>query len=177
MSESAIYGNGGSGDCKKICLLSQHSWNRGVHEINLKLPVGDFRRTPCSCQQSYVFQKAKKIILFLVMNNKGVIWLADTNGVAYTLSPEDNKLTLRSEETDIIKRISAVETCAFAIGGDQDVYLYVNSRDVPIRVQVSTYENQRWTPIYKWSEKSVSFLLSNLSLYNFINCCDCERIE
>ena len=91
------------------------------------------------------------------MNNKSVIWLADTNGFAHTLSLEENKLTLRSEETDIIKRISAVESCAFAIGGDQEVYLYVNSRDVPIRVQVSTYENQRWGLIHKWSPKSVSF--------------------
>ena len=92
------------------------------------------------------------------MNNKSVIWLADTNGVAYTLSLEDNKLTLRSEESEIvIKRISAVDTCAFAIDSDQKVYLYVNSRDVPIRVQVSTYENQRWTPIYQWSRKSVGY--------------------
>ena len=93
------------------------------------------------------------------MNNKGVLWLADADGCAYTLSLEDNKLTSRSEETDIIKRISAVESCAFAIGGDQDVYVYVNKTNVPIRVQVSTYENQRWTPIHKWSEKSVCFFV------------------
>ncbi len=92
------------------------------------------------------------------MNNQGVLWLADTDGVAYTLSLEDNKLSLRSEETDIIKRISAVKTCAFAVGGDQGVYVYVKSTDVPIRVQVSTYENQRWTPIHSWSERSVGFI-------------------
>jgi hypothetical protein len=89
------------------------------------------------------------------MNAKGVLWLADTNGCAYTVSLEDNKLTQRSEETDIIKRISAVKTCAFAVGGDQEVHVYVNSTNVPIRVQVTTYENQRWAPIHKWSEKSV----------------------
>lgn len=94
------------------------------------------------------------------MTSSGVIWLADDDGFAYTLSLDDNKLTLRSEEADIIKRISAVETCAFAVGGDQNVHLYVNSRDVPIRVQVTTYENQRWNPIHSWSEKSVGFTSS-----------------
>ena len=90
------------------------------------------------------------------MNNKGVIWLADCNGAAYTLSVEDNKLTPRSNESVVIKRISAVESCAFAVGIDQEVYVFVNNRDVPIRVKVHTYENQRWNPIHKWSEKSVS---------------------
>lgn len=85
-----------------------------------------------------------------------VIWLTDTNGYAYTLSLEDNKLKLRSEENDIIKRISAVESCAFAVGGDQSVYMYVHARDVPIRVQVSTYENQRWDIRHNWSAESVS---------------------
>ncbi|XP_028395242.1 tectonin beta-propeller repeat-containing protein 1-like [Dendronephthya gigantea] len=89
------------------------------------------------------------------MTSTGVLWLADDDGFAYTLSLEENKLTLRSEEADIIKRISAVDTCAFAVGGDQSVYLYVNNRDVPIRVQVKTYENQRWNPIHSWSEKSM----------------------
>ena len=99
------------------------------------------------------------------MNNKGVIWLADDDGSAFTLSLEDNKLTARSEETDIIKRISGVGTCAFAVGGDQNVHIYVNKRDVPIRVQISTYENQRWNPIQKWSEKAVGLLCG----YKFSN--------
>lgn len=92
------------------------------------------------------------------MSEKGDagIWVVDTNGFAYTLSLEDNKLKPASEENDIIKRISAVGTCAFAVGGDQDVYLYVHSRDVPIRVQVSTYENERWGISHKWSQESVS---------------------
>lgn len=90
------------------------------------------------------------------MSNGSVIWLADTEGSAFTLSLEDNKLTSRSEKCDIIKRISAVETCAFAVGGDQEVYVYVNCRNVPVRVQVKTYENQRWNPIHNWSAKSVS---------------------
>lgn len=92
------------------------------------------------------------------------IWLVDTNGSAHTLSLEDNKLKPACRETDIIKRISAVGSCAFAVGGDQDVYLYVHSRDVSIRVQVSTYENQRWGLINKWSHESVSTVVSQTRL-------------
>lgn len=98
------------------------------------------------------------------MSDRGdaaIIWLTDTNGAAYTLSLEDNNLKLRSEEKDIIKRISAVRSCAFAVGGDQDVYVYVHSSDLPIRVHVSTYENQRWDLLHNWSVKSVSIATNN----------------
>ncbi|XP_037079474.1 tectonin beta-propeller repeat-containing protein-like [Pollicipes pollicipes] len=45
------------------------------------------------------------------------------------------------------KKISASQNSIWAIGSDQQVYVYVYGLENPIRVKVDTYENQRWNPI------------------------------
>ena len=39
----------------------------------------------------------------------------------------------------------------WAIGGDHQIYIYVPSTDIPIRVHALTYENQRWNPLSQFS--------------------------
>lgn len=45
------------------------------------------------------------------------------------------------------KKISAVQSVIYAIGGDRQVYVLVHGLDIPIRVKEETYENERWFPI------------------------------
>ncbi|CAG0914640.1 unnamed protein product [Notodromas monacha] len=49
------------------------------------------------------------------------------------------------------KRLSAHAGFVWAIGGDHQVYLYVNHRDAYIRVKEDSYENQRWNPVEGFS--------------------------
>ena len=45
-----------------------------------------------------------------------------------------------------VKRISCCSTSLWAICGDHQVYLRLES-DVPIRIREEAYENQRWNPV------------------------------
>lgn len=56
---------------------------------------------------------------------------------------------------NFFKRVSAVEQCAWAISASQQPYLFVHATELPIRVKVETYENQRWGILNKWSHKSM----------------------
>ena len=69
------------------------------------------------------------------------------------------------------KKISAQEHCAWGIGADQRIYMCVFATDIPIRKQVSTYENQRWSVTKGWSEKSVSLKNLKYSCILYCNIC------
>lgn len=90
------------------------------------------------------------------------LWAIDYSGSLLTLSLETCKWhritrTNLSSRKNSFKRVSSTSTCAWAIGGDQDVYMSVFETDLPIRQQVSCYENQRWSIRYGWSVKSLLF--------------------
>ena len=89
------------------------------------------------------------------------LWAIDYHGSLYKLKLDTNewsrvsKSNLKSRR-DTFKRIASTKTCAWAVGGDQNVYMSVFQTDLPIRIQEETYENQRWSVRHGWSEKSVS---------------------
>lgn len=75
--------------------------------------------------------------LFFVTTEGNVIQL--TNGTWTELVDESNR-DLR------VKRISCCSSSLWAICGDHQVYLRLES-DVPIRIKEESYENQRWNPV------------------------------
>lgn len=75
--------------------------------------------------------------LFVVTTEGKVIRL--TNGTWSELVDESNP-DLR------VKRITCCSSSLWAICGDHQVYLRLES-DVPVRVREESYENQRWNPI------------------------------
>ncbi|XP_071962416.1 tectonin beta-propeller repeat-containing protein 1-like isoform X2 [Antedon mediterranea] len=87
------------------------------------------------------------------------LWGVDSFGKAYTLSTENQYWELRTNafkgRNIDFKRISAVQQCAWGLGCNQHVYVYVHNTDVPIRYQEYTYENQRWNPIHGFSPRSL----------------------
>ncbi|XP_075035775.1 tectonin beta-propeller repeat-containing protein 1 isoform X1 [Mixophyes fleayi] len=82
-----------------------------------------------------------------------VLWAADTWGKVYTLSTEGQQWELCKDEHLEFKRISAVQACCWGIAGNNEIYIYVHSSDLPIRYQEETYENQRWNPVDGFCEK------------------------
>ncbi|XP_071037435.1 tectonin beta-propeller repeat-containing protein 1 isoform X2 [Parasteatoda tepidariorum] len=79
------------------------------------------------------------------------LWAVNSLGKVYTLSTaEDAWVEVSGLE---IKRISAHEFFTWAIGGDHQVYIFVPTRDIPIRCRVVTYENERWNPLNGFSTK------------------------
>ncbi|KAI1285473.1 Tectonin beta-propeller repeat-containing protein 1 [Halotydeus destructor] len=81
------------------------------------------------------------------MAGVGHLWTIDSSGGIKFFNVKDNSWTALEYERIEFKRVSASPWCAWAIGGDLQVYLYILSRDIPIRQTVVTYENQRWVPI------------------------------
>lgn len=73
------------------------------------------------------------------------LWLLNHKGNAFTINTNQSKFTQLKNtfnEAVTVKRVSATSSCAWAIGHDHRVYIYVFSSDVPIRVPVTTFENQ-----------------------------------
>ncbi|XP_046351309.2 tectonin beta-propeller repeat-containing protein 1-like [Haliotis rufescens] len=82
------------------------------------------------------------------------LWLVNTNGNVFTLSTKHRRLRqLVKTYLDGVKlkRLAACQSGAWGIGHDHHVYIFVHSTEVPIRVQETTYENQRWSPISGFS--------------------------
>ncbi|KAG8234661.1 hypothetical protein J437_LFUL006550 [Ladona fulva] len=52
-----------------------------------------------------------------------------------------------------VKQVSAIGTSIWAIGGDRQIYLFVHSIDLPIRIKEEAFENQRWIPFEGFSSK------------------------
>lgn len=72
-------------------------------------------------------------------------WVANRNGNVFTATANDHyiqQLTRTYKRGVRIKRIAASHWCAWAIGHDHRVYIFVLPSDVPIRVPETTYENQ-----------------------------------
>ncbi|XP_041363457.1 tectonin beta-propeller repeat-containing protein 1-like isoform X2 [Gigantopelta aegis] len=78
------------------------------------------------------------------------LWLANTNGNVFTISTRQQclrQLVKTYRDGVKLKCIAAHCNGAWGIGHDHNVYVFVQSSDVPIRVQETTYENQRWAPL------------------------------
>lgn len=79
--------------------------------------------------------------------SNGSIYVVTTEGKALQISNGSwTELVDECNRELRIKRISCSCTALWAICGDHQVYLRLES-DVPIRVKEESYENQRWNPI------------------------------
>ena len=89
---------------------------------------------------------------------KSCFWALDRSGQMFYLNLNDMKW--RTEKPNVakqsFKKLSAQEHCAWGIGANQRVYMCVFASDIPIRVQESCFENQRWSMLQGWSAKAVS---------------------
>ncbi len=92
---------------------------------------------------------------------RSCLWAISRNGHVFSLHLET--LKWKAEKTNVskqsFKKISAQVNCAWGIGADQRMYMTVFSTDIPIRAQVSCFENQRWSVMHGWSENSVNMML------------------
>uniref|UniRef100_T1J1H8 PCI domain-containing protein n=1 Tax=Strigamia maritima TaxID=126957 RepID=T1J1H8_STRMM len=82
------------------------------------------------------------------------LWSVSSEGKIYLLSSSGQQweeMTCGRSGVSM-KRVAALEHCAWALGGDNQIYVYVVSSDVPIRVKEVTYENQRWLPTSGFSD-------------------------
>lgn len=97
---------------------------------------------------------------------KSCFWAINRSGQIYYLSLNEMEWILLEPNVSkqSFKKISAQEHCAWGIGADQRVYMCVFPSDIPIRMQVSTYENQRLSVRRNWSDKSVSMKSYSTSL-------------
>lgn len=77
----------------------------------------------------------------------GSLWVVNSSGGIKYLKVKE--LTWKDLEFDGIefKRVAVTPQSAFAVGSDHQIYVYVQARDVPIRIAEETYENQRCYPI------------------------------
>lgn len=72
-------------------------------------------------------------------------WLVNKNGNVFFITDRERyiqQLTRTYKRGVKVKRLAATDWCAWAIGHDHRVYIYVLASDVPIRVSETTYENQ-----------------------------------
>ncbi|XP_067673627.1 tectonin beta-propeller repeat-containing protein 1-like isoform X2 [Haliotis asinina] len=82
------------------------------------------------------------------------LWLVNTNGNVFTLSTKHRRMRqlVKTYHDGVkLKRLAACQSGAWGIGHDHQIYIFVHSTEVPIRVQETTYENQRWSPISGFS--------------------------
>lgn len=97
--------------------------------------------------------------------DKRQLWVIDRDGRVFLFKLQDKSWreisTPKLGSRNCFKRISAVEHCAWAISASQQPYLFVHATELPIRVKVETYENQRWGAFGGWAHtnKSVSIVL------------------
>ncbi|RUS72281.1 hypothetical protein EGW08_019953, partial [Elysia chlorotica] len=86
------------------------------------------------------------------------LWLLNHIGDTFRLGTNQRLFSQIIDGYDdviAIKRVAASHWCVWAVGHDHRPYLYVLSSDVPIRIPETTYENQRWSPFYGFSKKSL----------------------
>lgn len=74
------------------------------------------------------------------------LWAVTNQGKVFTLSTSGQQWDELIYCGMEFKRVSAVNWCAWGIGGDHQMYVYIFGLDVPIRVTEVAYENQRWNP-------------------------------
>ncbi|XP_076458825.1 tectonin beta-propeller repeat-containing protein 1-like [Babylonia areolata] len=74
-------------------------------------------------------------------------WISNRNGNVFTVCASERYIRQLTSESGVrVKRLAASDWCAWAVGHDHRVCLFVLASDVPIRVPGTTYENQRWSP-------------------------------
>lgn len=87
------------------------------------------------------------------------MWVIDRDGRSFIVNLHDNSWkevsTPELKSRNCFKRISATNSCAWAINANQQPCLFVHSTQVCIRNRAETWENQRYGWIHGWSEKSV----------------------
>jgi len=110
------------------------------------------------------------------------LWVIDRDGRVFLFNVRGKSWreisTPALGSRNCFKRISAVERCAWAISASQQPYLFVHATELPIRVKVQTYENQRWGIVGGWAptEKSVKYfflavrLIKPRTLKTFLEC-------
>ncbi|CAL1279116.1 unnamed protein product [Larinioides sclopetarius] len=81
------------------------------------------------------------------------LWAVNSLGKVYTLSTSDDHWTELISDGIDFKKVAAHEFFTWAISGDHQIYIYVPTRDIPIRCKVVTYENERWNPFNGFSIK------------------------
>mgnify|MGYP000073150358 FL=1 len=102
------------------------------------------------------------------------LWVIDRDGRVFIFNLRDNSWreisTPKLGSRNCFKRISSVDQCAWAISASQQPYLFVHATELPIRVKVETYENERWGLFGGWAatDKSVKYSFSFLTLLNFM---------
>ena len=71
------------------------------------------------------------------------LWLCNHLGEVYTVSAAEFSLK-RLEEgfNGGVIRLAACDWCAWAMGRDYRIYVFVLGTDIPIRVSQTTFENQ-----------------------------------
>lgn len=89
---------------------------------------------------------------------KSCFWALDRSGQMFYLTLTDMKWRIEKPNVakQSFKKLSAQDHCAWGIGANQRVYMCVFASDIPIRVQESCFENQRWSMLQGWSAKAVS---------------------
>ncbi|KAH7944516.1 hypothetical protein HPB52_020710 [Rhipicephalus sanguineus] len=75
------------------------------------------------------------------------LWAVDSTGRVHTLSTAGSRWQELPYSGVDLKRVSALPNCAWGIGSDHQVYMYLPQSDVPIRVAEVTYENQVGLPV------------------------------
>ncbi|XP_054724714.1 tectonin beta-propeller repeat-containing protein 1-like [Uloborus diversus] len=80
------------------------------------------------------------------------LWAVNSLGKVYILSTAEQRWTELETNGIDFKRVSSNDFFTWAIGGDHQIYIYVPTRDIPIRYRVVTYENERWNPIHGFSD-------------------------
>ncbi|XP_074638903.1 tectonin beta-propeller repeat-containing protein 1-like isoform X3 [Acropora palmata] len=83
------------------------------------------------------------------------LWVIDRDGRVFIFNLRDNSWreisTPNLGSRNCFKRISSVDQCAWAISASQQPYLFVHATELPIRVKVETYENERWGLFGGWA--------------------------
>jgi len=76
---------------------------------------------------------------------RGKLWGVTTKGNVYALDVRAGQWCYVPNHGQILrgfKRISCTQHGAWGLGCDHQVYVYITNSDVPIRCQVTTYENE-----------------------------------
>ncbi|XP_014665242.1 PREDICTED: tectonin beta-propeller repeat-containing protein 1-like [Priapulus caudatus] len=97
---------------------------------------------------------------------KSVLWAINSHGQVYGLStaaPYWEKTGVNTEIQDF-KCIAAEKSILWSIGSDQQIYIKVLATGIPIRVEESTYENQRYR-VFKYGGWTDQLIFSDR--YNF----------
>lgn len=77
--------------------------------------------------------------------------VVDNYGLIHVLKVNEQKCETLKNDTIELKRVCNCKNSIWAIGCDNRVYVYAHFRDTPIRCTVTTFENERWTPLVGFS--------------------------